>query len=228
MEDTNLTPVNMSNPLDLKNIGLDWDIRAAQPNVDIPFFAAITTCIEKQFSISSRNVFLAGFSAGATFANLLHSTFPDRFAAIATASGLWANDQKNREIAAEITFGLVKWEWPPLKREQPTGKTAILYLHGGKDDVLPIPEINFPGFTLPLPNPSLENAAQAAMSTLTNNGRLVIDCPHKSGHTMTFGGPEYLPFGGGILSFFHAHLNTQISPFQNNPLQGLPWSCKKR
>lgn len=201
MEDTNLQPL----------AGLDWDIRTDSPNVDIPYFEAIVGCLVEHQQADPHQVFAVGFSAGATIANLLHSTFPEVVRAVVSESGLWANEAQNLRIAHQVTFGveLVAWDWPELHPIEP-GTAAILLTRGGPSDLVP-------GSPAPA---SLDEAGKFARDWLQANGRLVIECPHGGGHILH---PQVS--GNTMLDFFSAHATPGRSVLMDSDLVGLPASC---
>lgn len=203
LEDLNLQPIQ----------GLDWDIRTEDPNQDIVLFDTVLGCLKAHRNVTDDRVFAAGFSAGATFVNLLHSVRSDVVRAIVTASGLWVNEQRNFEIAERVTIvpGLVGWDWPELDAVQPEHAT-ILLTHGGASD-------NVPGNPL-VSDANLTEAALAATDWLVEHDRLVIDCEHDRGHALhpAIGGAE-------MIEFFAAHVGAGASPWaEGHP--SLPASCR--
>lgn len=202
LEDTNLQPL----------AGLDWDIRTDEPNRDLALFDVVVQCVMAHRGVPQDRIFAAGFSAGATIANLLHSARPEVVRAIYTGSGLWVNEPLNRQLAQRVTLGLplVNWDWPALPPVEP-GLAAILLTHGGPGD-------NVPGSPNPIPS-NLTEAGRAAVGMLVDGGRLVIECEHNGGHTLH---PEVT--GQVVLDFFAAHVGTGPSPWMTSA-PPLPSSC---
>lgn len=205
LEDTNLQPLS----------GLDWDIRTDDPNRDLALFDVVVQCIRAHRGVPEDRIFAAGFSAGATFANLLHTARPGVVRAVYTASGLWVNEPLNLQLAHRVTFGipLVNWSWPELSPVEPAA-AAVLVTHGGPAD-------NVPGNPNPLPS-NLTEAGRAAVGMLLDRGRLVIECEHTTGHRLH---PEVS--GQFILDFFAAHVGTGPSPWLTAE-PPLPPSCVLR
>lgn len=202
LEDTNLQPLS----------GLDWDIRTDTPNRDLELFDTVLACVIFHRGVARDRVFAAGFSAGATFANLLHSARGETVRAIYTASGLWANEPLNLTLAHRVTFGapLVAWDWPALEPIA-RGSAAVLLTHGGSSD-------NVPGSPNPVPS-NLTEAGRAAASMLLAQGRVVIECEHDGGHVLH---PEVT--GAVVLGFFAAHVGEGPSPWLS-VAPSLPPSC---
>lgn len=147
--------------------GLDWDIVSGEK--DFPYFEAMLTCVEQQFSVDTTRVYSFGFSAGAVFTNLLAAAYPHLFAATISESGTWFNDKAEW---SEITVPLIgttfmKWKWPAL---DPTDGGAVLMTHGGGNDFATVI--------------SLENSNEKALNFLYANGRDVTECTHLFGHTL--------------------------------------------
>lgn len=202
MEDTNLQPLD----------GLDWDLRTDDPNVDLPYFEAIVGCLSAHLGADQQKVFALGFSAGATFANLIHSKYPHILRAFISESGLWANQEDNLRIAHEVTAGvaLIDWDWPALQVVEP-GAAAVLLTRGGPRDTIQ-------GVGAPA---DLDEAGMYARDWLHAMGRVVIDCPHRGGHILHPGvGRE------AILAFFAAHQHPGVSPLLDNDLAELPNGCE--
>src|SRR5690554_1422775 len=200
-EDTNLQPLN----------GLDWDIRTDSPNVDLPVFEATVGCLQEHQNADPDKIFAFGFSAGAVFANLIHTLYPEFVRAIVSESGLWLNEAGNLGVALDATLGLdiVDWDWPELGPIG-SGDAAVLITRGGPGDSVP----GTPG------EASLDDAGVFARDWLQANGRVVIDCPHNGGHTLH---PQVR--GEVILDFFAAHATPGPSPLLTGDLAGLPASC---
>lgn len=204
LEDTNLQPLS----------GLDWDIRTDTPNRDLDLFDTVVACVIAHRGVAPDRVFAAGFSAGATFANLLHSARGDMVRAIYTASGLWVNEPLNLELANRVTIlPLVRWDWPEIAPVEP-GSAAVLLTHGGPSD-------NVPGSPNPVPS-NLTEAGRAAAAALVASGRVVIECEHDGGHVLH---PEVT--GQMVLDFFAAHVGGGPSPWLT-AAPPLPASCTLR
>lgn len=203
LEDTNLQPFN----------GLDWDIRTDEPNVDLALFDTVVECVVAHRRVSRDRIFAAGFSAGATIVNLLHTARGDVVRAVYTASGLWVNEPENLAAARRVTVlpGLVDWDWPELGTTEPGGG-AVLLTYGGSSD-------NVPGSPVTV---NLSDAGRAAADWLVAHGRVVIECEHDRGHTLH---PEVT--GELVLRFFAAHAGTTPSPWLTSA-PTLPASCELR
>jgi predicted esterase len=147
--------------------GLDWDIVSGAK--DFPFFEAMLTCVEAQFSVDTSRVYSFGFSAGAVFTNLLAAGYPHLFAATISESGVWFNDKAewSEIIVPLIGTTFMKWKWPALT---PADGGAVLMTHGGPNDFATVI--------------SLENSARKALDYLYANGRDVTECTHQFGHTL--------------------------------------------
>src|SRR5690606_13275470 len=128
IEDTNLQPLS----------GLDWDIRTDSPNVDLPVFATVVGCLQEHQNTDPDKVFAFGFSAGAVFANLIHTLYPDIVRAVVSESGLWLNEEGNLAVALDATRGvdIVDWDWPEMA-PVPAGEAAVLITRGGPGDNVP-------------------------------------------------------------------------------------------
>lgn len=197
-EDTNMQPPT----------GLGWDIRAGKPgdsNVDLPFFEAMLGCLNEQHSIDAARVYSVGFSAGSVFTALLHSRYPELFAATVHQSGAWMNDPEQTKLVQLLQ---VDWSWPDL---DPTDEGNVLLTHGGPTDV-----VGAMGFTVF----NLEDSAQAALPFLAAGQRTVVDCAHDKGHVLH---PELTP--AMVVKYLTAHRAGEPSPYADGTFEGYPDSC---
>lgn len=204
LEDTNLQPF----------AGLDWDIRTDEPNVDLVLFDTVVECLIAHRAVARDRIFAAGFSAGATFVNLLHTARGDVVRAVYTASGLWINEPANLSAARRVTVipSLVAWDWPELGAIE-LGAGAVMLSYGGAND-------NVPGSPVRV---NLSDAGRAAADWLVANGRVVVVCEHGGGHTLH---PELN--GEVVLRFFAAHVGDAPSPWLRGAAPTLPASCTLR
>jgi len=204
-EDSGLQPVG-GQP------GLDWDILAGKPgdaNIDIAFFEAMLGCVNEQYSLDSTRVYSLGFSAGSVFTALLHSRYPELFAATVHLSGAWMNDPEQTNLVPKLLP--LNWSWPEL---DPADGGHVLLTHGGDSDA-----VGAMGVTVI----NLEDAAQAALPFLEAAGRTVVDCVHDNGHTLH---PELS--AATIVDYLVAHRKGAPSPYANDGLEGFPDSCTLR
>lgn len=191
--------------------GLGWDIRAGKPgdsNVDLAFFEAMLGCLNEQQSIDASRIYSVGFSAGSVFTALLHSRYPELFAATVHQSGAWMNDPEETKLVQLLK---VDWSWPDL---DPADRGNVLLTHGGPTD-----QVGAMGFTVF----NLEDSAQAALPFLEAANRTVIDCAHDKGHTLH---PEVTPTM--VVKYLTAHRAGAASPFAGGTLEGFPGSCTLR
>lgn len=203
LEDTNLQPF----------AGLDWDIRTDEPNVDLALFDVVVECVIAHRAVARDRIFAAGFSAGATIVNLLHTARGDVVRAVYTASGLWVNEPANLSAARRVTVipSLVAWDWPELDAIEP-GTGAVLLSYGGNDD-------NVPGTPVRV---NLSDPGRAAADWLVERGRVVVECEHGGGHTL-----HSALTGEVVLRFFAAHVGEGPSPWLTSA-PPLPASCTLR
>lgn len=214
--DPNL-PVIVLTPEDTKMNppqGLGWDIRAGKPgesNIDIAFFEAMLGCLNEQQTIDSSRIYSLGFSAGSVFTALLHSRYPDLFAATVHQSGAWMNNPEETALVT-LPFGMtIDWSWPDLN---PADRGNVLMTHGGDTD-----KVGALGFNVF----NLEDSAQAALPFLKAGNRTVIDCAHDKGHVLH---PELS--ASMLVRYLTAHRAGAPSPFADGKLEGYPDSCTLR
>lgn len=191
--------------------GLGWDIRAGKPgdtNIDLAFFEAMLGCLDEQQTIDPSRIYSLGFSAGSVFTSLLHSRYPDLFAAIVNASGAWMNDPEQTKL---VQFIKVDWSWPDL---DPSDRGNVLLTHGGPTD-----QVGAMGFTVF----NLEDSAQAALPFLAAAQRTVVDCAHDKGHVLH---PDVPPTM--LVKYLTAHRAGEPSPYAGGTLAGFPDSCTLR
>ncbi|MBL92755.1 MAG: hypothetical protein CMH56_13200 [Myxococcales bacterium] len=195
-----ITPVSTQMSPVAEPAGIDWDIFLSgegDDNREARLFETILGCLDTQFELDTRRIFTGGFSGGALVSAMLYSRYPDVVAAAAVLSGAFLNDPIQVE---SIDTGPVDVEiaWGDLL---PDYKNPILMSRGGPNDTyglaygpLNIEVINF------------ETTMQASQTYLGEAGRLMIDCPHTSGH--------YWPPGltvSAVIDFFKAHpLGTEV------------------
>ena len=187
--------------------GLDWDIRGRPQGVnpDLALFEAVVGCLDAQYTIDAARIYSYGFSAGSVMTSLLHASYPELISAVVVISGAWFSDPAEVDL---VNFFNIDWAWPEL---DPSDGAAVLMTHGGPHDVTVFDTLN------------LEDAAQAAIPYLLAHGRLVIDCPHGSGHTLH---PELQSHQ--ILQFLTAHRSGDPSPLTAESLGDLPGGCVLR
>ncbi|HMI93698.1 MAG TPA: PHB depolymerase family esterase [Polyangiales bacterium] len=203
-------PVIVVTPFDVDfeiPVGLDWqfDQPTSASNVDLAFFEAMVGCFNAQYDIDPTRIYSYGFSAGSVMTSLIHSAYPKLVSAIVCVSGMWFNDQVQKDL---IQLLPVSGTWPMLDARD--GGTVLL-THGGPNDVTVLNIAN------------LENMAQAAFPFLKANGRLVIDCPHGGGHMLH---PELTT--QHVMRFFAEHRGGEPSPYASGVLSGYPSSCSLR
>jgi predicted esterase len=186
-------------------VGLDWNITTTNGNPDIAFFESILGCLNAQYPIDPARIYSFGFSAGAVFTNLLHSTHPKLLGAVVAESGGWFNDPIEQQLVKGLT---VDWEWPSLN---PDDGGAVLLTHGGPTDVTVLGVFD------------LEKAAQAAFPFLKAENRVVIDCPHNLGHALD---PDVTP--AVVSKFISAHRAGDPSPYRTGGFSGFPPACALR
>lgn len=196
--------------------GLDWDILAGKPgdsNIDLAFFEAMLGCLNEQYTLDTSRIYSVGFSAGSVFTALLHSRYPQLFAATAHFSGAWMNDPAEVALINNPVPFLISldWSWPDL---DPADGGHVLLTRGGSDDEVGLE--NPVKFTLI----NLEDAAQAALPFLAAANRTVVDCAHDAGHVLH---PELTP--SMLTKYLTAHRAGAPSPFAGSTLAGLPSSC---
>lgn len=192
-ESTHLQPVNLGNAPQ----GLDWDLANGghdHENRDVVLVQSILGCLKQQNSVNVDRVYSIGFSAGSVFSALLHSRFQYDFAAIVAMSGMWFNDPAQRNLINPLVP--MNFAWDDL---DPQFGGNVLLSHGGPSDAIVI-------FGVPIV--SIEDSANAAFPFLSSASRVVVDCPHTSGHTL----PPTLS-RQQMVSFLKAHERGQPSPY---------------
>ncbi len=189
--------------------GLDWQITegSVENNVDLRFFEAMVACLNAQLDIDPNRVSSLGFSAGSVFSSLLHTVYPKLIRTVVAISGMWFNDPAQVSLIGLGGGSLISPTWPPL---DPSDGGTILLTHGGPSDIAAA-IIN------------LEAMAQAAFPFLAEANRVVIDCPHNSGHT---GHPDVGP--EVISKFLSENPSDQDTPYLSGGYAGFPSSCALR
>lgn len=192
--------------------GLYWDMLYSSPgddNREAELFESIMGCLLLDYRIDTKRLYSVGFSGGAVITNMLQVRYPDLFAATAPMSGAWFSDPAQVDlvdpdnVGGQFLPGLgVDWN------DMEPGQETILITHGGAED-----DYAFSFGQLNVDIINFEQANQAAITYLTENGRNVIDCPHTNGHRQHPG--FWIP---DLVAFMKAHPWHEPSPYAD----GLP------
>jgi predicted esterase len=190
-------------------IGLDWqlDEGTVEKNVDLQFFEAMVGCLNAQYDIDPTRIYSLGYSAGSVMTSLIHSVYPRIVRVVVCISGMWFSDPAQGTLISLGGGSLLMPTWPALHPED-TG--TVLLTHGGATDIAA-------GII------NLEAMAQAAFPFLKAANRVVIDCPHNSGHV---GNPEITP--PIISKFISDNPTDELSPYLAGGYAGFPASCTLR
>lgn len=203
-EDTDLFPTTTPQ-------GLDWsifDAKSDKANIEASLFEAVNGCLAKQYPINDKQLYVAGFSAGAIMTNLLATRYQGRIAASLAFSGAWFNDPEETKTINTLGFP-VTYSWDALTAPS-TG--MVLITHGGVNDTF-----SFNGQKVI----DFELCAEKADPFLLGAKRSYIECAHDKGHTPD---PSITP--ALAIQYFKDHRVGEASPYLGGKLPAaFPASC---
>lgn len=138
-------------------LGLDWSVPPNQVKPDVTFFEDVLSCLDEQYGIDRREVYTAGFSAGALWSS-------------------WLLTHRAEHLAAGVTFsGGTDGSAGPVKvnpYSTPSWPVPVLMTHGGPGDNVVV---------------SFKSTTESMSTKLRRDGSTAIVCPHANGHTVPSG-----------------------------------------